>query len=134
MLSRNEFLIGITFLGCFCMTGCGQPKGGEMGESPAELREVNDLLRVAGAARNRAPSGVAELERHKDNFVIGFQGIKSGKVVVVWGTPFAGEGDAGKNESLLAYQKSVPSEGGYVLLSAGTIKKVTSAEFGGLKK
>jgi hypothetical protein len=29
----------------------------------------------------------------------------------------------------LAYEKATPTDGGYVLLSAGTVKKMTAAEF-----
>jgi hypothetical protein len=40
-----------------------------------------------------------------------------------------GEGDAGKEEAVVAYEKTVPASGGYVLLSAGTVKQMTPDEF-----
>jgi hypothetical protein len=49
--------------------------------------------------------------------------------VVLWGTPLKGEGQTGKDEEVLAYQKEVPAQGGYVLLSAGTVKKMSASEF-----
>jgi len=45
------------------------------------------------------------------------------------GTPPKGEGDVGNNEVVLAYEKKVPTEGGYVLMSAGTVMKMSAAEF-----
>lgn len=112
----------------------GAPKGGDMGQAPAELREVNELLRQAGSATNKAPAKISDLERFKDNFVLGHGALKAGKVVVFWGTPFAGEGDVGKNEAPLAYEKEVPTAGGYMLFSAGSIKKISPDEFKALKK
>jgi hypothetical protein len=118
---------------CFVL-GCGAPKGGEMGQSPAELREISDMLRQAGAASGKAPAKAADLDKFRADYVIGHQAVKSGKVVVIWNTPLAGEGDAGKGEIPLAYEKEVPTAGGYVLLSAGTIKKMTPEEFKAAKK
>jgi hypothetical protein len=48
--------------------------------------------------------------------------------VVVWGTPIKGEGDAGNDEAVMAYEKAAPTEGGLVLLSAGTVKKMSADE------
>jgi hypothetical protein len=55
--------------------------------------------------------------------------VKSGDVVVLWGTTLQGEGDVGKDEIVVAYEKDVPTSGGFVLLSAGTVKKMTADEF-----
>jgi hypothetical protein len=117
------------------LSGCGgAPKGGEMGQAPAELREVNDLLRQVGAASGKAPGKMSDLDKAKDNFVMGHAAVKSGKVVVIWNTRFAGEGDVGKNEIPVAYEKDVPTAGGFVLLSAGSIKKMSADEFKAAKK
>ena len=38
------------------------------------------------------------------------------------------------NEAVVAYEKNAPTQGGYVLLSAGTVKKVSAAEFASAPK
>jgi hypothetical protein len=93
------------------------------------LRDVNDLLHAAAGVTNRAPAKLADLDRHRSMFIHGYEAVKSGNVVVLWGAPLKGEEDVGKDEAIVAYEKNVPTEGGYVLLSAGTVKKMTAAEF-----
>jgi hypothetical protein len=93
------------------------------------LQEVNDLLRASEGVNNRPPSRLADLEKHQNMFPRGFAAVKSGDVVVLWGAKTRGEGDSGKDEAVVAYEKTVPTDGGYVLLSAGTVKKMTPADF-----
>jgi hypothetical protein len=93
------------------------------------LQDLNDLLHAAGDATGRPPKSLADLDRYKTLFPRGYEAVRSGEVVVLWGTPLKGEGEAGKDEAVVAYEKNVPNAGGYVLFSAGTVKKLTSAEF-----
>ena len=111
------------------LAGCSsQPKGAAVAPDVTLLQDVNDLLRAAGGA-GRLPAKLADLDRYKHMFPRGYEVVKTGDVVVFWGAPFQGEGDVGKNEVVVAYEKNVPTEGGYVLLSAGSVKKMTAAEF-----
>jgi len=115
------------------LSGCSsQPK-----EFPAEftaLQEVSDLLHSSAGATGRSPANLAGLNRFQSMFPRGYAAVKSGDVVVLWGSPLKGEGEAGKDETVVAYEKGVPSEGGYVLLSAGTVKKMSAAEFNAAPK
>ena len=78
---------------------------------------------------------LADVERHKNNFPRGYDAVKAGNVVVLWGSPAQGEGDIGKkSEGVVAYEKQVPTEGGYVLFSAGSVKKLTAEEFAAAPK
>src|SRR5262249_37977833 len=45
-----------------------------------------------------------------------------------------GERRAGQDEAVVAHEKGVPAGGGYVLLSAGTVKRMTPAEFSAAPK
>jgi hypothetical protein len=62
----------------------------------------------------------------------GVRAMKQGEVVVLWGAtlPDTGE-EPGKADTpeVLAYQKQVPEQGGYVLLLNRTIRKMTADEF-----
>ena len=52
----------------------------------------------------------------------------SGDLIVQWGAPLSPEGEAA--EAILAYVKTVPEQGGNVLMQDGkTIKKMTADEF-----
>src|SRR5262249_57477881 len=86
---------------------------------------------TAGAA-GRPPARLADLDRYpqyQSMYPRASAAVKSGDVVVLWGTPLKGEGESGKGEVVVAYEKGVPTDGGDVLLSAGTVKKMTGAEF-----
>jgi len=93
------------------------------------LQEVNDLLHSSAGALGRPPAKLDDLSKHKSSYPRGYEAVQSGAVVVLWGAALKGEGDAGKDEAVLAYEKATPTEGGYVLLSAGTVKKMTATEF-----
>ena len=93
------------------------------------LQEVNDLLRAAAGTTGRPPAKVAELNAHQANFPRAYAAIKSGSVVVLWGTPFKGEGEASSSDPVVAYEQAVPTDGGYVLLAGGAVKKMSASEF-----
>jgi len=116
------------------LAGCSsKPSGAAVAPEVTLLQDVNDLLRAAGTS-GRLPAQGADLDRHKNMFPRGHEAVKTGNVVVLWGAPFQGEGDVGKNEVVVAYEKNVPTEGGHVLLSAGSVKKMTAAEFNAAPK
>jgi hypothetical protein len=117
------------------LAGCSSSNPGK--DAPPEygvLQEVNELLRAAAGAGKRPPARLADLDRYQATFPRAYEAVKSGNVVVLWGAGQKGESEAGKDESVLAYEKTVPTEGGYVLLSAGTVKKMTAAEFNAAPK
>jgi hypothetical protein len=124
---RLTALLGAACLLAGCSSGGGG--GGPTEEGYTLLQEVNDLLRAAGATTGRPPGKLAELNPHQSTYPRAYAAIKSGAVVVLWGTPFKGEGEVGKNEVVVAYEKDAPTGGGYVLLSAGTVKKMSASEF-----
>src|SRR5438128_261387 len=111
------------------LAGCSsRPKG----QAPPEftvLQEVNDLLRSAAGAAGRSSAQLADIGPYQSMYPRGHAAVTSGDVLVLWGTALKGEGEAGKGEVVVAYEKGAPTNGGYVLLSAGTVKKMTVAEF-----
>lgn len=111
-----------------CSDKAGQP-GGEGAAGLTILQDVDSLLRAGAGSSGRAPAKLADLDRFESMYTRGFHAVKSGDVVVIWGAALKGEGQTGQNESVVAYEKAVPSEGGLVLLSAGSIKKMSADEF-----
>ncbi|HJZ90217.1 MAG TPA: hypothetical protein VKE40_05050 [Gemmataceae bacterium] len=126
--------LAATAMGVSLLAGCSRQPVGEAAASLTLLQEVNDMLRQAGGASGRPPAKAAELDRYRADYPRGYEAVKSGDVVILWGTPLKGEGEVGKDELLLAYEKNTPIEGGFVLLSAGTVKKVSASEFSALPK
>jgi hypothetical protein len=120
-------------LGFGLLAGCSSRSVGHADAQSLELQEVSDLLHAAAGAAGRPPAKLADLDRYKSMYPRGYDAVKSESIVVLWGTPLKGEGDVGKDEVVMAYHKDVPTAGGYVLLSAGTVKKMTAAEFAAAK-
>src|SRR5438067_4453414 len=105
------------------LAGCSSRHGDAPPAALGELQEVNELLHAAAGAAGRPPAKLADLDRYQAMYPRAYGAVKSGDVVVLWGAPLKGEGDAGKDEAVVAYEKAAPADGGYVLLSAGTVKK-----------
>jgi uncharacterized membrane protein len=74
---------------------------------------------------------LSDLEKHRKTFPLAYDAIKKGEIVVLWGVAPKGEGEIAKGggQEVLAYEKAVPQDGGWALLSEGTVKKMTAAEF-----
>ena len=110
--------------------GCGSKSGGGnagAAQTPV-LDEVAGLLRAA--SETKTPTKVADLAKYEPTFPTGYRAVKSGDVVVVWGAKMAGEGSSGSGSGeVIAYEKKVPTEGGFVLLTSGTVKEMTADEF-----
>jgi len=122
----------------FAIFGCSSsaPTGG--GQEPtgeAILHEVGAMLQSYSGEAHRGPKKAADLSKFENSFPLGYRAVQSGDVVVVWGAPIAGEGDA-KNApaDVVAYEKKVPNEGGWVLLQNGNVKQMSGSEFAAAPK
>jgi hypothetical protein len=134
MIVFNRYLF--ILLGLSILVGCSSSNNGAAvpgQEQTLVLQEVNDLLHQA-ASGARPATKVADLSRLGHNFPRGYEAVKSGEIIVLWGSPMQGEGQVGSNEAVVAYEKAVPKDGGLVLLSAGTVKKMTPDEFNAAPK
>jgi hypothetical protein len=125
----------ITTVGCCMVLGCAsRPAGGDVSPTAILLEDVNYLLHRAMKPNGDAAARLADLEPGRAMYPRGYEAVKSGEVVVLWGTPMQSEEEAGKDTAVVAYEKNVPTEGGYVLMSAGTVKKMTAEEFAAAPK
>lgn len=90
------------------------------------LRDVDGMIRMANGKKITKPQ---ELTQFENSFPLGAKSVKSGDVIVLWGVKMANEDGSGVTGELVAYEKKVPTEGGYVLLQDGNVKKMSAAEF-----
>jgi hypothetical protein len=125
----------MTLVRCMVIAGClgllGGCSGKPRGQVPPEallLQQVNDLFRTASGRTGQSPTQLSDLDRSQALFPRAYAAVQSGEIVVLWGAALKGESEVGKNESVVAYEKNAPTSGGYVLLSAGTVKKMSAAE------
>jgi hypothetical protein len=124
---------------CSALAGCsskpGGGVGGELAAAPRALFDLNDLLHSVAGMDGRPAGQLSDLDKRRSLFPQGYNAVKNGDIIVLWGTTPKGEGAIAKGgEQLVAYEKAVPTDGGYVLYSGGTIKKMTAAEFAAAPK
>jgi hypothetical protein len=129
---RRLIAVLIALLPCLG-AGCSGPGGGGGSDQTAQeavLHEVADMLRGATHPDGRGPAKLADLKGSQSLYPHGYQAIKSGEVVVLWGGGVKGEGEAAKSGGeVVAYEKDAPTNGGYVLLTSGEVKKMSASEF-----
>jgi hypothetical protein len=115
--------LALAAAGCSSGPGGG---GGKIDPGDAALQEVADLIRATSPAPNRGPGKLADFDRMEAQYPRGYQAVKSGDVVVVWGATVAGEGGGGGSDAVVAYEKKVTTDRGYVLLQNGTTREMTA--------
>jgi hypothetical protein len=111
------------------VAGCSSGRPVENSGRAGELRDVAVLLALASGPGNKAPTRFADLVKHENGGPTGFQAVKAGEIVVVWGVPMPPEGQPGGTTDIIAYEKKTPTEGGLVLLHNGTIQEMTAEAF-----
>ena len=88
------------------------------------LQELGDALKNLPPDIKKAPGKMSELDAIEPLIPSAGTAIRTGSIIYVWGTSY----QAG-SISILAYEKSAPEAGGFVLLQDGTVKKLTAQEF-----
>jgi hypothetical protein len=117
------------FVGCQASTRPTMP--GPSVES--KLRDIAELCRVYQKVHNAPPRKISDLSRGGNQATPGaFAAIQSGSIVLRLEAPLVStEKEPGKPESdlVLAYEKQVPTQGGWVLMLDRRIRTMTAAEF-----
>jgi len=101
------------------------------------LRNLGAMYRVASDSLSRPPKTIAELRKAEAQVPGGFSDIGETNVAIYLGVamlPASGGPADGTSETVLAYDRMAPHQGGYVLLIDGAVKKLTAAEFKAAKK
>lgn len=103
--------------------GCGKAN-----VNPSVLSEKTELLDIFDAynefAKNhqRPPQKLEDLKKYEAVHDLGVRLLREGKYMAVWGVT---NRDA---DTLLAYAKDAPTQGGAVLMGDGTVKNMTADE------
>ncbi len=93
------------------------------------IEEVNTLYRSATSLKKSPPTSLKDLTARSALFGSAYQAIEKGDIVVYWGVDTGSAGQGAGGAEILAYKSDVPTNGGPVLLTDGTIKKISADEF-----
>jgi hypothetical protein len=111
------------------LSGCGgRPEIKAIAHDVRGLKELGEAYVDFANKHQRGPKSLKELNIKGQQRPIAVEMIKSGDLIVQWGAPVSQEGTT--TDAVLAYTRSVPEEGGNVLLQDGkTVKKMTALQF-----
>ncbi|WP_165071265.1 hypothetical protein [Paludisphaera rhizosphaerae] len=96
------------------------------------LAQIGALYAAFTDTQKKPPSGIKDFASFAESMPEGVQGVRSGNLVVIWSVKLDDTTPGGKGDSadeVLAYEKSVPDSGGFVLMKNRTIRKMTADEF-----
>jgi hypothetical protein len=111
------------------LAGCGgAPEIPPMPADEQGLKQFAELYRNYTKKNKRGPKSLKDLNVRGQGYPGAVEMLKSGQLVVQWGAPLTPENEA--TDAVLAYVKTVPDQGGQVLMQDGwTIKTMTADEF-----
>ena len=142
---RNLFVMAIVIA---CLVGCHRPASGPTPvtatpvpgakASPApvaspgkvrpvetELHDLGDWLLLFAMQNGRPPMSLAEFTPTLTKVDPGLLApLQSGKYVVRWGA-----NPRGNDDPILAYEKDVPTKGGWVLWDVAVVKRESAKDF-----
>jgi len=107
-------------------SGCNSSSSGgsSTDDRKTALAELGLLLKGLPADGQKPPTKQAELDPMDPMIPLAGPAIRSGEIVYYWGAGYAAGGS-----QVVAYEKKVPTEGGFVLLQDGSVKEMSASEF-----
>jgi hypothetical protein len=117
------------------ITGCSGPSNQPPTQETLDetaLSDVGEMYRLHTLEKKKPPTSMADFRRLEMVAPTGLRAITSGDVIVRFGAtlPSTEEGPpSGSSDEVLAYQKSVPTSGGQVLMLNRQVKTMTPDEF-----
>jgi hypothetical protein len=92
------------------------------------LSQFAELYRSYAQKNKRTPRSFKELATKGQGYPVALELLRSGELVVEWGAPLTPRGDPAT--AVLAYFKSVPERGGFVMMQdCWTARRMTAEEF-----
>jgi hypothetical protein len=115
-------------LASLLLAGCGHKPAADVPEvGKVELQDVWEMYSTYAAQAGKPPAKAEDLKAQARGSPIGGRALNDRDFVILFGTPVG-------VANVLAFHKDVPIRGGLVLMSDGTIKTMSAAEFAGAPK
>ena len=120
--------------------GCGSSPEKSAMETSAEaqgLKNLGKMYGVVSRSLKRAPKTIDELRKAESEVPGGFNSVGETNVAIFLGAELAeSTGKPGDDaaETVLAYDRMVPLQGGYVLMRDGSVRRMSADEFKTAKK
>jgi hypothetical protein len=106
------------------VAGCGQANPNlSVDPSNVDLEDIYRSYRMFIKSHQRPPAALSELQEVRGLHPGAFQLLREGKYAVVWGLK---DRDP---DTVLAYEKDAPIQGGWAVMADGKIKRLDSEAF-----
>jgi hypothetical protein len=135
-MTANLKILVLALLLLIGATGCSGTgsRGEEQATQQPALIQVADMLRATTKPNGKGPAKLSEFNSLQAVYALGYQAVKTGEVVILWGVGVKGEDQAATGGEIVAYEKNAPTSGGYVLFTSGQVKQLTADEFNAAPK
>jgi hypothetical protein len=116
------------------VTGCSSREGPVAHDKMVEARllDVGELYRIHQLMHNTPPKLIKDFHRESAGTPSAYESIRSGAIVVLYGATLPDTNEEPTSDAwqeVLAYPKSVPLQGGPVLMLDRRIRNMTAEEF-----
>lgn len=112
-------LVAVAAIGCG-----GSDRPTSVDQEKAALEDFAQFLKGLPAEGKRPPARMSEFEPLEPMAPMASESLRNGKMVYLWGAGLVDGGNA-----VVAYEKKVETESGWVLLQDGSVKTMTADEF-----
>jgi prepilin-type processing-associated H-X9-DG protein len=136
-MMRQAFLIAVLAAAQGAAPGCGHGTATAEVDNSAEaqgLRNLGTMYKLVSESLGRPPKTIAELRQAEARVPGGFSDIGETNVAIYLGADMAGKPADEASNTVLAYDRLTPHQGGHVLMLDGSVKTMTAAEFKSAKK
>jgi hypothetical protein len=115
------------------VAGC-RTKPEDQAETPErlELDEIGQAYKLYLEAKKQPPSQPAQLKPYTPGFVYLARALQGDKYTVIWGANPDRAADPAN--TVLAYEKDAPTNGGWTLMADGTVKHLDAQTFQAVPK
>jgi hypothetical protein len=101
------------------------------------LKSLGEMYRIVSESLKRPPKGIGELRTAEAKVPGGFNSIGEQNVAIYFGAEMPDLTDkpaTDAGDTILAYDRMVPRQGGYVLMLDRTVRRMSPEEFKAAKK
>jgi hypothetical protein len=101
------------------------------------MKNLGEMYRLVSESLKRPPRTIGELRKAEAQVPGGFSSLGEQNVAIFFGAELpelSGKPAEGASETVLAYDRLTPQQGGVVLMLDRSIRKLTAAEFKAAKK
>jgi hypothetical protein len=132
-------VVGLLFAAASA-AGCGSSPEKAAMDTSAEaqgLKNLGKMYGIVSRSLKRAPRTIDELRKAESEVPGGFNSIGETNVAIFLGAELTeppGKPGDDASETVLAYDRMVPLQGGYVLMRDGSVHRMSAEEFKTAKK